>query len=360
MRDDGEAEAIQQKQLRLLILFLIGGADALPAKLRSNDLPSRQPIRQQQLAEALGVSQPTISGWKSGKQLISPSGELQIARYCGRPLEQLQSYLAGQITLSQFWSGAMSQTSAFQQVLALIPQLHPQERAEVVVRCLNDWIQESQLRSGVSTNEQPISLSWLILKEALKPRRAWSQSLVPLLVISRLAGTSLEQLISIFAGRVSSIEVLTGLSQVLTKDLTGESFWSVEELQEIASWVDSIQPESEAEALESEWHSVSDTETTTIARLVDLELKNRSQERERLSDETGIPTERLIELQNGAYPSSSEICDLAQGLRKQPGIFWSEEELLHLRTLEFGDRTNGESRSHENDGTNGNGERARR
>jgi transcriptional regulator with XRE-family HTH domain len=353
-------------RLQLLMRFLLKGVEALPQEFRLLPLPDRAQSSQQQMAQDVGVSQPTLSGWKTGKKKIFPKDEYRLAQYCQTSPERLQAYLSGEILLSQLWeeeSTVASATDAYQQVLELLPLLQDHERVEVMSRCLRQSLQETQLLTISVNDTHPISLSWLIFKELLKPKRQWSQSLVPLLVMAQVSELSIEQLVWVLLGRASSVAVLRGLAQILTKDLGGATPWQLEELEEIARREESGDSPgfnlSEADRIDRAWLNWEDCHPLTIGKLIDVEAQNRPGGLVHLSQDIQIDPERLLELQQGAYPSVPELCDLAQGLQKEPGVYWSEDELRRLRISEFGNGPRPTSNGEPN-GSNGEGHPVKR
>lgn len=363
---EGDGTDIRSHQLQLLMRFLLEGTDSLPSEFQSISLPNRRANSQKEVADQIGVSQPTVSGWKTRKKKISPKDEFRLAQYCQVPLDRLKDYLNGHLLFPQLWQDSPIETSPYKQVLDLLPHLQLQERVDVMYRCLNQWAQEAELLPGSTSEDHPLSLSWLILKELLKPKREWSQSLVPLLVMAQASGLPIEQFVLALLGQVSSPAVLRGFSQVLTKDLSGDLYWQLEELEEIARAVDDVEVPNwniSIESLQEDvvWHNWVDLDPLTIAKLVDLELQNRpGQGLIELSEETQIEPERLLQLRQGAYPTTPELCDLAQGLRKQPGVYWSEDELRRLRISQFGNGDSHPSSNGEPNGSNGEGQPIKR
>ncbi|MGG6262907.1 helix-turn-helix domain-containing protein [Leptolyngbya sp. AN03gr2] len=371
MKTSGEEDSLEwssvaSERLKTLMLFLLEGVWGLPEELQSPDFPLYKPLTQRELAAALGSYQGTIGEWKRGRR-PSLDGQRKLAAYCHQSLKYLQDYLEGRVSLVDFCkrvdSSLQSTASAFDQIVELLPNLQVQERAEIMHRCIDSWVQESEISSSFRNPGAPPSLSWLILQELVKPQRQWSIEALPLVVFLELAGLSFSQLEAIFLGTTEPLSesVLEGLSKVLTKDLPARAPWSVEDLLEIALGSDTESrnnpdrsPLLPTASLTSKtvWHELASDVPVTIGALIAVELKNRSGNAlEHLSSDTEIGPDRLLALQSGVYPDSAELCLLALGLRKQPDIYWTQEELRQIREAEFGiesdesneiHRTNGE------------------
>lgn len=101
---------------------------------------------------------------------------------------------------------------------------------------------------------------------------------------------------------------------------------------------------SAQEKLEDRWIDPAPKEPKTIAALISVELQNRPEAGiDQLAEDTGLSVERLQQLQAGDRPTAPEVCDLALGLRRQPDIYWLEEELWQIRVQQFGRNKNGDA-----------------
>lgn len=82
------------------------------------------------LANELGLSHSTVGRWESGDGAIGRDGRQALANFCGCSIERIQSYLKGELKLSEFLE-ASQHSRPFGIIASLIPQLSQEELLKI-------------------------------------------------------------------------------------------------------------------------------------------------------------------------------------------------------------------------------------